>query len=236
MLRALFASLLLLFSAAGSADTLKGFYLAGGLMNQQVKAHMLGDEGFDGSQVLIDSSSSRYRSGGTLLAGYALPLGDNAIVMLEAGADLSAVNRFRARGTSASNDPENPNIVDSNWKMSRQWFLAFKPGIRLGDKLYAYASFAWHGADVDFAAAVNFVGQSNVSRSGSQSINGTGIGLGLQGPLSERLFIRGEVESLRFSRALFDITPPGGTPDSFVSRHSIKPEAVVGRVVVGYMF
>ncbi len=236
MRRALTASLLLLLSTAGSAEALQGFYLAGGLMNQQVKAHILGDEGFDGSQVLIDSSSSRYRAGGTLLAGYALPLGDNAIMMLEAGADLSAVNRFRARGTSPSNDPEDPNTVDSKWKMSRQWFLAFKPGIRLGDKLYAYASFAYHAADVDFAAAVHFTGQSNVPRSGSQSISGTGIGLGLQGPLSERLFIRGEVESLRFSRAMFDITPPGGTPDSFVSRHSLKPEAIVGRVVVGYLF
>lgn len=230
MLRAL-PALLLLLSTASPAESLQGFYVAGGLMNQQVRAHVQGDEGFDGSQVLIDSSSTRYRAGGTLLAGYRFPLGDSGIVMLEAGADLNATNRFSANGTSLPD-----NAVESRWKLSRSWFLAFKPGIRLGDDLFAYASFAYHRADVDFAASVQFGGQSNTTRAGSQSIDGIGIGLGLQGPISERLFIRGEIEGMRFSRALFDITPPGGTPDSFVSRHSIRPDAVVGRVVVGYKF
>jgi opacity protein-like surface antigen len=230
LMRTLFAMLLLLCSATSAGEMLQGFYVAGGLMNQHISARIKEEEGLDGVRVLIDSSSSRNATGGTLLAGYQLPLGTQGIALIETGTDLVKDSHFSTHGTSSTGDS-----IDSRWKVSRQWFLAFKPGIRLSDKLVAYTSLAYHRADVDFSTQVNiFDGQS--TRTGMRSVDGIGIGLGLQGPLSDRLFFRGEVEGIQYSRAMFDNTPPGGTFETSVSRHSLKPTAVIGRLVLGYRF
>lgn len=230
LMRMLLVMLLLPYSATSAGEMLQGFYVAGGLMNQQINARIKEEEGLDGARVLVDSSLSRYAAGGTLLAGYELALGNQGVALIEAGTDLGTDSHFSAQGTSGTGDS-----IDSRWKVSRLWFLAFKPGIRLGDKLVAYTSLAYHKADVDFSAlATIFDGQS--TRTGMRSVDGIGIGLGLQGPLSEHLFIRGEVEGIQYSRAIFDNTPPGGTFETVVSRHSLKPTAVIGRLVLGYRF
>ncbi len=230
MLRALSALLLILWCPAGLADAAQGFYVAGGLMNQQLKSRTQSNEVFDGLQVTIDSSSSRYSTGGTLLAGYLLTFGAGGAALLEAGTDLGVNSAFSAHGESAPS-----NVLDTRWKVSRDWFLAIKPGWRLGDQLMAYLSFAYHVADVDFSGIAQFDTQTS-RRASVRTIGGAGIGLGLQGPLTSRLFVRGEVEKIRFSRTSFDYTPAGSTGADFVSMHSIRPEAIVGRLIVGYRF
>lgn len=228
MRRTLSAILLFLFPAIAAAEPTQGFYVAGGLMNQQLKARLQSSEIFDSAQVGINSSSSRYGSGGTLLAGYQFPFTSSGSVMLEVGTDRGVDSSFSASGVSAPNE-----TLDVHWKVSRNWFLAVKPGIRFGDGLTGYVSFAYHDADAELSRTVS--GTQNNTRIGVRSLGGFGIGLGLQGYLSERVFIRGEVENIRFSRNTIDLVS-SGSGGTLVSLHSIQPEAIVGRMIIGYRF
>lgn len=237
MMRALSVVLFLLLSTACFAQSPQGFYIAGGAMSQQLKARTASNEVFDGLQVTAASSSSQDDVGGTLLIGYQLPLGASGTAMLELGSDWIARSTFPTHGASSPG-----NSLDIQWRVSHDWFLAIKPGIRFGPGLLAYVSLAYHAGQVDMAGSARFNCTSSTScdqistRSGSGNVSGTGFGLGLQGAVSERLFIRGEVENIRFSRAVFDNTPAGSTGADFVSVHGIKPEAMVGRIIVGYRF
>jgi opacity protein-like surface antigen len=227
MLRVLSILILLLWSTTTIADTTQGFYLAGGLTNQQMKARLQSTEIFDGPPVTIDASGSRYSTGGTLLAGYELPLTTNGVVLLEAGTDRASRSLFDAHGESGAES------LDVRWSLSRSWFVAMKPGIRLSDGLVAYLSLAYHLADVDLSRTT--IGSQNNTRTAVRTIGGTGVGLGLQGRISERIFIRGEVESIQFSRASIDLIA-SGSAGSLTSIHSIKPDAIVGRLILGYRF
>jgi opacity protein-like surface antigen len=227
MMRTLSVLLLLLFSTSASAERAQGFYIAGGLMTQSLSPHMQSTEIFDGPPVALDASESRYNSGGTLLVGYQLPLADRWVVMLEAGTDLGT------RGTWSAQAESGAESLDVHWKIARSGFLAVKPGRRLGEGLVAYLLLAYHHADADLSRST--IGSQNNTRTGTRTIGGAGIGLGLQGQLSDRVFIRGEVEHVQFSRTTIDFIA-SGSGGSLVSLHSIKPEAMVGRVIVGYRF
>lgn len=227
MLRVLSILILLLCSTATFADTTQGFYLAGGLTSQQMKARMQSTEVFDGPPVTIDASGSRHTTGGTLLAGYELPLSTHGVVMLEAGTDRASSSLFDAHGESGAES------LDVQWRVSRSWFVAVKPGVRLSDGVVAYLSLAHHLADIDLSRTT--IGSQNNTRTAVRSIGGTGVGLGLQGRISERIFIRGEIESVQFSRASVDLIA-SGSGGSLISVHSIKPEAIVGRLILGYRF
>lgn len=224
MMRTLLTLLLLLLSAAGFAEPAQGFYVAGGAAKQQLDARLRSNEIFDGTPITIDASSSLDGSGGTLLAGYQLSFGANGAALLEAGADFGGSSAFSAHGEAAGDS------LDAHWKVTRSWFLAVKPGMRVGEKMLAYISVAYHVADVNFSRTV--VGSQNNTRSGARTMGGVGLGLGLQGQINNRFFVRGEIEGIRYASATFDYT---SSADS-VSRHSIKPDALVGRVIVGYWF
>ncbi len=227
MMRMLSMLSLLLLSSAGYAEPAQGFYIAGGLMTQALRPHMQSTEIFDGPPVTIDASESRYSSGGTLLMGYQFPLADRWVAMLEAGADLGT------RGTWSAHAESGAESLDVRWKIARSGFLAVKPGIRLGEGLVAYLLLAYHHADADLSRST--IGSQNNTRTGTRTIGGAGIGLGLQGQLSDRVFIRGEIEHVQFARATIDFIA-AGSGGNLVSLHSIRPEAMVGRVIVGYRF
>ena len=227
-MRALITLSLLLMSTAAFAETAQGFYVAGGLMDQEMKEQMQSTEQFDGvPTVTINQSGSRYNTGGTLLAGYQLPLGANGVVMLEAGSDMASGTVFQAHGVSGGES------MDVTWRVTRNGFVALKPGWQLSEGLVVYLSVAWHGADIDLSRTT--FGSQNNTRTAKRTIGGTGIGLGIQGRISEHVFVRGEIENVQFARTSIDITP-AGPAGSLLSVHSIKPEALVGRLLVGYRF
>lgn len=219
---------LVLVSTAALAEPNRGFYVAGGLMNQQMTARLQSTEAFDGSPVSMNTSGpSQYSTGATLLAGYQLPLTENGAVMIEAGIDMASRSLFKAHASSGGES------LDVQWKVLPSWFVAVKPGLQLSDGVVIYLSLAYHLADADLSRTT--LGTQNNTRTAVRTIGGSGIGMGLQGHINKSVFIRGEVESLHFSGASVDFIP-GGSSGNLVSLHSIKPESIVGRVIVGYRF
>jgi hypothetical protein len=204
-------------------------------MSQRMTGKMHSEEVFDAQQVLIDSSSLRNHSGASLLLGYQFQPSTHTMATLELGRDVVADGTFSSHGESGLTNSAGPNLLDVNWNLSPNWFIALKPGVHISDRLIAYVSFAYHSADVDFSRTAQF-GRQNTTRSGVRSIGGTGIGIGFQSAINNRWFVRGEVENIRFSNVVIDWTPANSTGSDSVSRHSIKPEALVGRVIFGYRF
>ena len=235
MLRALFVLVLLLWSTALLAQSAQNFYIAGGLMSQRMTGKIRSEEVFDGQHILIDSSLWREGSGGSVVVGYQFQPSTHSMATVEVGRDIVASGTFSSHGESGLTNSAGPNVLDVHWKMSPNWFFALKPGVRISESLIAYVSVAYHSADIDLSRTAQF-GRQNTTRSSVRSVGGTGIGIGFQSAISHHWFVRGEIENIRFSDIVIDWTPANSTGGDLVSRHGLKPEALVGRLIFGYRF
>jgi len=225
-------------SLAAFADDEPSFYMAAGNASDATTAGNAGLVGLDSlpSTLKTDSGQTEFR--GTITVGYLHPLGSKYLLMMEAGRDVGSSTRL---STDALLIAQNGYFseIDREWRFKRNWFVALKPAFRMSDTTLAYLSLSHHQASVSGRSDLwldcnNGTCNTITSFSGSGSLSGTGIGLGMQTTFEKVGFLRIEVESIRFDR--FSATQ--GDPAVFTafSSESLHPTSTVGRVMVGYRF
>ena len=216
-----------------------GFYIAAGLAADATSAGDSGLIGFDTSlpsTLRTDSGKTEFR--GTIAVGYVYPLGPKYLVMMEAGKDIGSNTQFSTDAFLIA--PNNDyNKFDQQWRFKRNWFVAVKPAFRINDATLAYLSFSHHQADVSGRSDLSLTCQGNncsatTSLAGGGSLDGTGIGLGMQTTFEKIWFLRVEVENIRFNQFTASVGDPA-IPTAYKSE-SLHPKSTVGRVMVGYRF
>lgn len=220
------------------ANDKPGFYMAAGMASHATTAGNSGLVGLDSLPSTLQTDSGQTEFRGTIAVGYQYPLGSKYLLMMEAGKDVGSSARF---STDALLIAQNGYFseIDREWQFKRNWFVAVKPAVRMSDTTLAYLSLSHHQASVSGRSDLrldcnNGTCNTITSFSGSGSLNGTGIGLGLQTTFEKIGLLRIEVESIRFDR--FNATQ--GDPAVFTafSSESLHPRSIVGRVMLGYRF
>jgi hypothetical protein len=217
-----------------------GFYMAAGMA---LDATTAGDSSVMGADSLVpstlrtDSGKTEFR--GTIAVGYVYPLGPKYLVMMEAGKDVGGSTQF-STDAFLSAPSTYTSEIDRQWRFKRNWFVAVKPALRIGDTTLAYLSFSHRQAFVSGRSEVSIdckEGQCEdppLSFSSGGSLSGTGIGLGMQTTFEKIWFLRVEVESIQFNR--FKATNGDQSDYTSFSSESLHPKSTVGRVMVGYRF
>lgn len=216
-----------------------GFYMAAGMASDATTAGDSSLVGFDASFPSVlrtDSGKTEFR--GTIAVGYLYPLGPKYLVMIETGKDVGGSTQF-ATDIMLSTNSTYSNEIDREWRFKRNWFVAFKPAMRINDATLAYLSLSHHqgyasGRSDFLVDCINGLCNNQASFSGGGSLSGTGIGLGMQTTFEKIWFLRVEVESIRFNRLTFS----NGDPAEYIafSSESLHPKSTIGRVMVGYRF
>lgn len=233
--------LIFLFAPLASfAGSFSGFYAVAGMA---LDAHVADDRSTDmlnGSLGATKSDLGQGKQGESVAVGYQFALSDRFVLMLEAGKDL---------GTDMSLSTKSALVgslgffstVNREWQLNRDWYIALKPGLQINPSTLVYLSLAHHPGSAHLSSALHMdclIVQACINdqqRSGSSSMQGTGIGAGMQTALSDQLFFRVEIEKIDFGGINMNSGNPVTSPNNF-SIVSLKPSEYLGRISLGYHF
>jgi hypothetical protein len=215
-----------------------GFYMAAGMASYATTAGDSGLVGLDSLPSTLKTDSDKTEFRGTIAVGYLYPLGPKYLVMLEAGKDVGSSTQFSTDAVLIAQNGYSSEI-DREWRFKRHWFVAVKPAMRISDATLAYLSLSHHQAYVSGRSDLwldcnNGTCNTITSFAGGGSLNGTGIGLGLQTTFEKIWFLRAEVESIRFNQFTASVGDPA-IPTAY-SSENLHLKSTVGRVMVGYRF
>lgn len=218
------------------ADNFSGFYVtAGGALQAYLTAHLTQNDSnadFPRSEI-VDLGKEKFR--GQLTAGYYLPVSEKFLMGFEMGTVLGS-------GPVAENNqvvilaPGINDVTRTSWSTGRDWFIGIRPAIRLSPDSLGFLMLNHHkirarfdtSFAIDCANPAAGTGCTPISASSSSGgLSGTGIGIGLQTNLSDKLFFQLSVERVRYGSAFLD--------SQFVSQ-TLKTTAVSGAMALGYRF
>lgn len=238
-MKRLWAALVLMGALQGAnawADNFSGFYVtAGGALQAYLTAQYKQDDSnadFLRSEWL-DLGKEKFR--GQLAAGYYYPLNENFLMGFEIGTLLGS-------GPVAENNqvvvlaPEINDVTRSSWRTGREWFIGIKPAIRLSPDSLGFLMLTHHKMkgrfDTSFAQdcanPAAGTGCTPISASSfSGDLSGTGIGIGMETNLSNKMFFQIAIERVRYSTAFLNNPPFSQT---------FKTTALTGLMAIGYRF
>ena len=223
-------------SANAWADNFSGFYVtAGGALQAYLTAQFKQNDSnadFLRSE-WVDLGKEKFR--GQLTAGYYYPLTEKLLMGFEIGSLLGS-------GPVAENNqvvvlaPGINDVTRNSWSTGREWFIGIKPAIRVSSDSLVFLMLNRHKMkgrfDTSFAQDCTNpaagTGCTPISASSfSGELSGTGIGVGMETNLSNRMFFQIAVERVRYGTAFLN------SPD--ISQ-TFKNTALSGVMAIRYRF
>lgn len=218
------------------ADNFSGFYVtAGGALQAYLTAHFKQDDrdaDFLSSE-WINLGKEKFR--GQLTAGYYYPVSSKFLMGFEIGTVLGS-GPAAEKNKAVILAPGVNDVSRTSWSIGRDWFVGIKPALRLSPDSLAFLMLNHHKMngrfDTSFAQDCGNpaagTGCTPVSASSfSGKLSGTGIGIGIETNLSEKLFFQISVERIRYGTAFLD---------SQLVSQTFKTTAVSGVMAMGYRF
>ena len=139
-----------------------------------------------------------------------------------------AVNSNWVLGFGASAALDDPGIVDVvmlSGKLKGQKSLYVQPAYVLTSSTAVYAKVAYNSANIEIGAGMN-----PGSESISNSIHGTGLGLGIKSFLSDNMFVQVEMMNTNYGAFTSDVVGGAGSAASFT------PSTKSVGFAIGYRF
>lgn len=233
------AVLVLIWTLQGGnawAERFSGFYVtAGGALQAHLTAQFKQDDSNadDLRRDWIDLGKEKFR--GQLTAGYYYPLNEKFLMGFEVGTMLGS-------GSTAENNTVSllaPGINDvrrTSWNTGHEWFVGIKPAMRLTPDTLGFLMLSHHKMkgrfDTSFAQdcadPVAGTGCTPISASSfSGGLSGTGIGIGMETNLSNKMFLQIAIERVHYGTASLagqDVL------------QTFKATTISGLMAVGYRF
>lgn len=262
MKKTLIALAIITASSIANADTrnFSGFNIGLGLdaTSTNFKTDSVFTQTFDelssGSYTENNDFGSKQKIIPSLSLGYNFAINEKFLLGIEGKYNLTkGPKSTNSYSLDVFNGDESLNAanISTSIQQKNNWSLALKPGYVLNDKTMVYAKLSYHNSKSTITNSIGgFINESEEgSLTNSQTIKqkGLGFGAGVEHNITKSLFVRAEIEQIRFkSKNTTDpLVSPGvvgviasgfGVDGDVGASTSVKPTTTVGGITIGYRF